>query len=99
MAFNIPSELAYFGDSNAPMAVITAFSKYLSRNFACFASGKTTCKTLNAWILQISSVELRTSPILISALTPRSERTWSELMSDRMEYGRAADRRVIDKAS
>jgi len=81
------------------MAVITAFSKYRSKNFPCLASGKTTCRTLKAWTLVMSLVGALTSAISIKACTPRSERSRSPVMRDRMEYGNAADRRVVDNAS
>jgi hypothetical protein len=81
------------------MAVMTAFSKYRSRNFPCLASGRTTCRTLKAWTLVISLVAALTFAISIRACTPRSERSRSPVMRDRMEYGKAADRRVVDSAS
>lgn len=90
---------AHFGDSKASMAVMTAFSKYRSRNLPCLASGSTTCRTLKAWTLVISLVGALTFAISIRACTPRSERSRSPVMRDRMEYGKAADRRVVDNAS
>jgi hypothetical protein len=90
---------AYFGDSKASMAVMTAFSKYRSRNLPCLASGRTTCRTLKAWTFVISLVGALTSAISIKECTPRSERSRSPVMRDRMEYGKAADRRVVDNAS
>lgn len=90
--------VTYFADWKAAMAVMTARSKYLSRNLACLASVNSTCRTLKAWILVSSDVCQLISASLSKLVFALSVHSGSPVTIARMEYGSAAERRVVERS-
>lgn len=79
---------------------MTVFSKYFGRNLLCRASRRTILRMLKACTRVMSdeaslSIRARSS----RRVTAMSSKLLSPATMDRSEYGKAADRRVVDRES
>ena len=81
------------------MAVMTAVSNDLSKNWACFASGRQIWRTLKACTLVMSDELDLTLAISSKKVVARSVSAGSLDMIAKIEYGNAAERRVVDNVS